>query len=1373
MHRKSNNTTMRMDTPNLYAKYSVTVNPGPDLNQIQGQVNTFNNTGNNFTSPITCSLESLGINLLFRRHDGEWLGLEVHKNQIDNFLNVYEINNPKTLGEILRNDLKKKVQRGECPQLNDFSVQNQVNNFHLKNFHSQLKINHPNSFEITPPENKIHEKSLLNAQKTLNIMESLKFSLQSNFNDEFNKIFSKIKSKVIEIKQEGSEEPFSRFEVSVQLKNPPFEENMIFISGSEQVQVISPIERINTENIENIENIDSQINSPQIQIQLNSENNIDFNQINSIELNSNFLSQQYSQLIYSNIPNSEQQVVSLNVENFENFIISSENENVRSINLLSPAMTEDLCSDPNEFQEFHTHNKKRKRNSSEENKRPEMELYSSIIKLEHHDPEGNKVLKSLFDFEKTEFWNTKFYKVCIECGKSGYFSHYNACCNNFMCNSCIKNNYSLLVELMGREILLPDKSDHDCFFCSQNFYFCSFCLLIDLKENLIRCESSLCFGLFHEDCYKASIIIGRSKGLGNLPYSLKHEFYREFSSVFLSFYNSISRLQKEEENEKVLKKINLVKINCNSNNMKSNSLSSSNMNFTFMLRLYKVNAISFLKIFNQVFPKVVVREFEGLFKSYFVNQVECNSDEKENFYMSIQTLLEGKKFCQIHTCFNCFCYIDEMSFNHEESDFSSVCCLNTHIICYSEQNKNVEFNLDKKNSNDKDTNHNHKHDHISNSKLNQAHNSLQHLKFYREFYNLMKKSVQDFILVIEKSKVKYNSILALERKMKLGELNQINEKNEYIISQVTPNPVMPENNCNLNNFSEINLFNQKAPNDQNLPVYEKLNSEEQNILKKYFKEYLVSSLITSIKIPTSLLKNKLGSNSDRPKCQCMKEAVEKYEKSRGNKKIINNFAPYNSNQNFKKFLESENIFICWNTNCPNRADKVECNKSICYASENSCSNRFKIPKNFLEELAIVKTISKYEYGLIANTNFQQGELILEVFGEIISEEIYLNEIREDDVLKPYWYTKRYPGTNLYLYYFEKGNYARYINHSCNPNASLQLWEGESRIKYVNITSKSKNSNIKDPLNKRFLIFASQEINIDTEITLDYNTPLFNHDPYLGSIYKFECKCHPECSSIIGENLKKEIIQEIKNHETNFIEIFHLEKFKSPKLIFNNQLDPYDLFVLKEGKFFLVRNILATKYKIIYQVLSGKNLNSKIYYEILRSLYYFLGQPRCHFCKEKLRDKNAIHFCQNCWKSFHLNCTSNAKFNEEHMCLKCKQRNGFNIIRVNRKNITIRMNNQSRVLERSNSEILLLSEEKIINEKIYRLSVYKLNYTVNRVKLYSIFYEYEIEANVYNRVLRLRKKFEFLKEKFLRASSDDEVRYLVKAKNLFSDFLSDI
>lgn len=145
--------------------------------------------------------------------------------------------------------------------------------------------------------------------------------------------------------------------------------------------------------------------------------------------------------------------------------------------------------------------------------------------------------------------------------------------------------------------------------------------------------------------------------------------------------------------------------------------------------------------------------------------------------------------------------------------------------------------------------------------------------------------------------------------------------------------------------------------------------------------------------------------------------------------------------------------------CMNYNTFYECNPEICPAKQN-CQNRQFLNKNDFE-LEIRKTNDR-GYGLFSLEPIVKGTLLIEYIGEVINKQM-LDERLEDfeDETNHYIFSLK---DNLYIDARLKGNEARYINHSCQPNTRTDIW-------YV----KGK---------KRIGIFV-QHIEADEEITFDY------------------------------------------------------------------------------------------------------------------------------------------------------------------------------------------------------------------------------------------------------------------------------------------------
>ncbi len=115
-------------------------------------------------------------------------------------------------------------------------------------------------------------------------------------------------------------------------------------------------------------------------------------------------------------------------------------------------------------------------------------------------------------------------------------------------------------------------------------------------------------------------------------------------------------------------------------------------------------------------------------------------------------------------------------------------------------------------------------------------------------------------------------------------------------------------------------------------------------------------------------------------------------------------------------------------------------------------------------------------GLFTRKNFKKGDSIAVFKGKIYSETSWDYSIDENYILTL--------GRNQWLFVT---NALRYLNHSCNPNASIK--------------------------NRKMLV-ASRPILKDTEITIDY--AFTEEDPY----WKMECSCQEKkCRGLITGKAK--------------------------------------------------------------------------------------------------------------------------------------------------------------------------------------------------------------------------------------------------------------
>nr|XP_057919686.1 histone-lysine N-methyltransferase, H3 lysine-36 specific isoform X2 [Doryrhamphus excisus] len=178
--------------------------------------------------------------------------------------------------------------------------------------------------------------------------------------------------------------------------------------------------------------------------------------------------------------------------------------------------------------------------------------------------------------------------------------------------------------------------------------------------------------------------------------------------------------------------------------------------------------------------------------------------------------------------------------------------------------------------------------------------------------------------------------------------------------------------------------------------------------------------------------------------------------------------------------------------CINRMLLYECHPQVCAAGER-CQNQ-AFTKRHYTHVEIFRTLSR-GWGLRAVSNIKKGAFVSEYVGEVIDEEECRARIRhaqENDICNFYMLTL---DKDRIIDAGPKGNQARFMNHSCQPNCETQKWtvNGDTRVG----------------------LFALQEIPEGVELTFNYNLECLGNG-------KTACKCGaPNCSGFLGVRPKNQ------------------------------------------------------------------------------------------------------------------------------------------------------------------------------------------------------------------------------------------------------------
>ncbi|XP_010218385.1 PREDICTED: histone-lysine N-methyltransferase NSD2 [Tinamus guttatus] len=180
----------------------------------------------------------------------------------------------------------------------------------------------------------------------------------------------------------------------------------------------------------------------------------------------------------------------------------------------------------------------------------------------------------------------------------------------------------------------------------------------------------------------------------------------------------------------------------------------------------------------------------------------------------------------------------------------------------------------------------------------------------------------------------------------------------------------------------------------------------------------------------------------------------------------------------------------FDSECLNRMLMYECHPQVCPAGErcqNQCFTKRQYP-----ETQIIKTDGK-GWGLVAKRDIKKGEFVNEYVGELIDEEECMARIKyahENDITHFYMLTI---DKDRIIDAGPKGNYSRFMNHSCQPNCETLKWtvNGDTRVG----------------------LFAVCDIPAGTELTFNYNLDCLGNE-------KTVCKCGaPNCSGFLGDRPK--------------------------------------------------------------------------------------------------------------------------------------------------------------------------------------------------------------------------------------------------------------
>ena len=185
-----------------------------------------------------------------------------------------------------------------------------------------------------------------------------------------------------------------------------------------------------------------------------------------------------------------------------------------------------------------------------------------------------------------------------------------------------------------------------------------------------------------------------------------------------------------------------------------------------------------------------------------------------------------------------------------------------------------------------------------------------------------------------------------------------------------------------------------------------------------------------------------------------------------------------------------------NSDCINRLTLIECVNGLCDSTcGRNCQNQ-RFQKRQYADVSVFLTERK-GYGVRANQAIAANEFIYEYIGEVIDESSFKERMLEYDRqhLKHFYFMMLQNGQ--FIDATRKGSLARFCNHSCNPNAFVNKWVVNGKL--------------------RMGIFALRDIIKGEEITFDYNV-----DRYGAAAQKCYCG-EPNCIGFLGGKTQTEAI----------------------------------------------------------------------------------------------------------------------------------------------------------------------------------------------------------------------------------------------------------
>ncbi|XP_059149000.1 histone-lysine N-methyltransferase NSD2-like [Physella acuta] len=229
------------------------------------------------------------------------------------------------------------------------------------------------------------------------------------------------------------------------------------------------------------------------------------------------------------------------------------------------------------------------------------------------------------------------------------------------------------------------------------------------------------------------------------------------------------------------------------------------------------------------------------------------------------------------------------------------------------------------------------------------------------------------------------------------------------------------------------------------------------------------------------------------KAKKVEQEQERYDKKPAPYKFIKSNVPIGSVQIYKAELSEIPRCECkpdqedaCTSDCLNKMMMYECHPAVCPAGEKCHNQRFQ--KRQYPECEPFKSEAR-GWGLKCLEDIKKGQFVQEYVGDLIDEEECkrrIEQAHDDNITNFYMLTM---DKNRIIDAGPKGNYSRFMNHSCCPNLETQKWMVNGDI--------------------RVGLFALCNISKGSELTFNYNLECLGNE-------KKACACGSDnCSGFLG------------------------------------------------------------------------------------------------------------------------------------------------------------------------------------------------------------------------------------------------------------------